>query len=75
MFIIFLIGQIFNGKSMATLPFEPFSSMRGMTHRNVPGDDFTQMSPFFLSMMTAQAIRSLIARYNGFDGPRMPLKH
>ena len=60
---------------MATLPFNPPEFLRGMTHRNIPGDNFQQVSPFFLSMITAQAIRGLISRYNGFDGPRMPLEH
>ena len=60
---------------MATLPFDPPSFFIGMTHTGVPGDNYRQVSPAFLSMMTGLSIKNLISRYNGFDGPRMPLEH
>ena len=46
-----------------------------MTHKGIAGKDYTQASGLFLSMLTATAIRGIISRYNGFDGPRMPLEH
>jgi hypothetical protein len=35
--VINLVGNYFSGKVVAHLPFEPFSLMRGITHRNIAG--------------------------------------
>jgi Na+/glutamate symporter len=35
--VINLIGTYFSGHVVAQLPFEPFSLLRGITHRNLPG--------------------------------------
>lgn len=35
--VINLIGTWFNGQVVAILPFEPFSLLRGVTHRNIVG--------------------------------------
>ena len=75
MLIMYIISSLFTGKSMATLPFDPPSFFVSMTHSGVPGDNYRQVSPAFISMMTAAAIKNLISRYNRYDGPRMPLEH
>jgi hypothetical protein len=33
--VINMIGSYFKGQVVAILPFEPFSLIRGMTHRNI----------------------------------------
>lgn len=35
--VINTIGTYFQGNVVAILPFEPFSLLRGMTHRNIAG--------------------------------------
>jgi hypothetical protein len=35
--VINVIGTYFSGQVVAMLPFEPFSLLRGMTHRNITG--------------------------------------
>jgi Na+/glutamate symporter len=35
--VINVIGTYFSGQVVAMLPFEPFSLMRGITHRNIQG--------------------------------------
>ena len=35
--VINLIGSYFSGHVVAMLPFEPFSLLRGITHRNLAG--------------------------------------
>ena len=36
------IGTYYQGIVVAILPFEPFSLFRGMTHMNIPCEQFTQ---------------------------------
>jgi hypothetical protein len=38
--VINLIGSYFKGQVVAMLPFEPFSLLRGMTHRNIAGENY-----------------------------------
>lgn len=35
--VINVIGTYFSGQVVAMLPFEPFSLIRGITHRNIQG--------------------------------------
>lgn len=35
--VINVIGTYFGGQVVAMLPFEPFSLLRGITHRNIAG--------------------------------------
>jgi hypothetical protein len=38
--VINLIGTFFSGSVIAMLPFEPFWLVRGITHRNIVGENF-----------------------------------
>jgi len=38
--VINIIGNHFSGHVVAILPFEPFSLIQGITHRNIAGTDF-----------------------------------
>lgn len=52
---IFLIS--YNGVVVATLPFEPISLLRGMSHRTLRGEDYTQCSMTFLYLLASAGIR------------------
>ena len=65
-----LLGESFQGVVVAKLPFTPFSMMRGMTHRNIVGSDYTDCAMIFLYVMSNVCFRPLIQKILGFDGPR-----
>lgn len=70
--IIFMsfLSNIYSGVVVARLPFEPFSLIRGVTHRNLPGSDFTECSMIFIYILCNVCIRPLIVKILGFEPPR-----
>jgi hypothetical protein len=55
---------------VAKLPFEPFSLMRGMTHRNIIGNDWTDCSMIFIYVLSNVSLRPIIQKVLGLGGPR-----
>jgi hypothetical protein len=52
-------GYSFDGVIVGRLPFEPFTFLQGLTHRNLPGTDMRDCSShvvFALGMVTARAV-------------------
>ena len=65
-----MIGTHFQGQVIAVLPFEPFSLIQGITHRNIEGQDFTQSAylPFYI--FVAMIWRSNLKKILGFEQPK-----
>ena len=49
----------FDGRVVAKLPFEPFALLRGISHRNLMGSDFTDCSFIFLYILCTMSIREV----------------
>ena len=49
----------FDGKVVAKLPFVPISFLQGISHRNLPGSDYTDCSFIFLYILCTMAIRQV----------------
>lgn len=47
----------FDGRVVAKLPFHPISWIQGLSHRNLPGDDYTDCSFIFLYILCTMSIR------------------
>lgn len=63
--VINLIGTYFSGAVIAMLPFEPFSLIRGITHRNIPGEDYFQAAYLLPYILTAFIWRNNIKKIFG----------
>ena len=49
----------FDGRVVARLPFEPISFVRGLSHRNLAGEDFRECSFIFLYILCTMSIRQV----------------
>ena len=49
----------FEGRVVAKLPFEPIPWIRGLSHRNLSGEDFTDCSFIFLYVLCTMSIRQV----------------
>ena len=47
----------FDGRVVAKLPFVPISWFQGLSHRNLPGSDYTDCSFIFLYILCTMSIR------------------
>ncbi|OON13831.1 hypothetical protein X801_10387, partial [Opisthorchis viverrini] len=47
----------FDGRVVTKLPFVPMSWLRSLSHRNLPGDDFTDGSFIFIYILCTMSIR------------------
>lgn len=67
-----LLNSQFDGKAVAKLPFTPidFFMIRSLTHRNLPGTDFTECSSLFLFALTSMALRSNVQKFFGWSAPQ-----
>ncbi|KAI8867742.1 hypothetical protein GQ42DRAFT_52131 [Ramicandelaber brevisporus] len=55
------------GQSVGKLPFEPFVTFHGITHRGLEGEDFTEMSAVFVFMLGGMVFRPLIQAIGGYQ--------
>uniref|UniRef100_A0A6B2LMB3 Calcium load-activated calcium channel n=1 Tax=Arcella intermedia TaxID=1963864 RepID=A0A6B2LMB3_9EUKA len=67
--VLSILSSMFDGKSIAKLPFEPFSLIRGMTHRGVPGNDFTDCSYIFIYVLSSVVFRTNMQKLFGTTPP------
>ena len=68
LFAVFgLLNNLFDGSAVAKLPFVPFPLIRGLTHRNLPGNDDTDCSMMFVYLLCSFSIRASVTRYFGFS--------
>jgi uncharacterized membrane protein (DUF106 family) len=68
--VINLIGNYFSGSVIAMLPFEPFWLVRGITHRNITGENFYQCAYLFPYILVAFIWRSNLKKYFGLEAPK-----
>nr|AAC18057.1 TU37B2 [Anopheles gambiae] len=66
--------SIFDGRIVARLPFVPISWIQGLSHRNLPGDDYTECSFIFLYILCTMSIRQNIQKMLGFAPSRAASK-
>lgn len=57
--LLSMFNSIFDGKIVARLPFAPITWIQGLSHRNLPGDDYTECSFIFLYILCTMSIRQV----------------
>lgn len=62
----------YDGQSVARLPFEPFTFIRQISHRNVPGNDYCECSVVFFYMLCSLCLRPNLQRALGFAPSNTP---
>jgi len=62
--LLSMFNNIFDGRVVARLPFVPISWIQGLSHRNLPGDDYTECSFIFLYILCTMSIRQVNFIYN-----------
>ncbi|OVA12236.1 Protein of unknown function DUF106 [Macleaya cordata] len=71
LFVVFgFLNSLFEGKSVAKLPFSPAGFVQKMSHRGIPGDDPTDCSMAFLYFLCSISIRTNLQKFLGFAPPR-----
>eukprot|EP00188_Purpureofilum_apyrenoidigerum_P004480 Plantae.Rhodophyta-Purpureofilum_apyrenoidigerum.ctg5096.p1 GENE.Plantae.Rhodophyta-Purpureofilum_apyrenoidigerum.ctg5096~~Plantae.Rhodophyta-Purpureofilum_apyrenoidigerum.ctg5096.p1 ORF type:complete len:188 (-),score=47.01 Plantae.Rhodophyta-Purpureofilum_apyrenoidigerum.ctg5096:249-812(-) len=70
MIVYRVVSKYFYGKPVATLPFDPITYVRGMTHRGIEGEDYSQCSFAFIYALCTWSIRGSIQKAFGFQLPR-----
>lgn len=71
LFAVFgLLNSLFEGKSVAKLPFVPVSIVMKMSHRGLNGNDPTDCSMAFLYLLCSISIRTNLQKFLGFSPPR-----
>ena len=66
----YMLSQLFSGMVVAKLPFEPFSIIQNISHRNIEGDDYTECSFHFLYVLVSMSVKSNLQKVLGFAPPR-----
>lgn len=69
-----MFNSIFDGKVVARLPFVPISWIQGVSHVNLPGDDYTECSFIFLYILCTMSIKQNIQKMLGFIPSRTASK-
>ena len=54
-----LFSFSFDGRVVAKLPFVPISWFQNLSHRNLPGSDYTDCSFIFLYILCTMSIRQV----------------
>jgi uncharacterized membrane protein (DUF106 family) len=70
MMLLNVFSSVFEGRVVAKLPFEPFSLIQGISHRGLPGTDFTDCSFIFLYIVCTTSVRQNIQKLLGFAPSR-----
>jgi len=68
--VLSILSSVFDGRPVAKLPFEPFSFLQGLTHRNLPGTDMTDCSYLFIYVLCSAVFRTNIQKVLGTTPPR-----
>jgi len=66
------LSRKYDGIVVARLPFEAVSYIRMLSHRNLVGNDYYEMSFFFLFMVCSLGLRSNIRKLLGTEPPTVP---
>lgn len=71
LFVVFgLLNSLFEGRTVAKLPFAPIPLVQRMSHRGLPGNDPTDCSMVFLYFLCSMSIRTNLQKLLGFAPPR-----
>ncbi|THD25501.1 Transmembrane and coiled-coil domain-containing protein 1 [Fasciola gigantica] len=65
-----MFNNIFDGRVVTKLPFVPISWIQGLSHRNLPGNDYTDASFIFIYMLCTMSIRQNVQKMLGFAPSR-----
>lgn len=63
--VINVIGTYFSGQVVAILPFEPFSLITGITHRNIEGTNYYESAYLLLYILVAFIWRNNLKKIFG----------
>ncbi|CAF1140826.1 unnamed protein product [Brachionus calyciflorus] len=74
MALLSMFNSIFEGRVVAKLPFEPISWIRGISHRNLNGEDYTDCSFLFLYILSTMFIRQNLQKILGVEPSRAASK-
>lgn len=69
-----MFNSIFDGRVVAHLPFQPVWLLLNVTHRNLPGDNYTECSFIFLYILCTMSVRQNIQKLLGFAPSRSAAK-
>ncbi|RWS14401.1 transmembrane and coiled-coil domain-containing protein 1-like isoform X1 [Dinothrombium tinctorium] len=72
--LLSMFNSIFDGRVVAKLPFVPLTFIQGLSHRNLPGEDYTDCSFIFLYILCTMSIRQNIQKLLGFAPSRAASK-
>ncbi|KAJ1530663.1 hypothetical protein ONE63_005534 [Megalurothrips usitatus] len=72
--LLSMFNNIFDGRVVARLPFLPISWIQGLSHRNLPGDDYYDCSFIFLYILCTMSIRQNTQKLLGFAPSRTATK-
>lgn len=72
--ILGLCNSLFHGRVVAKLPFIPIGFLKGVSHRNIAGDDLTDCSFIFLYMLCTMSIRANVQKILGFAPSRSAME-
>ncbi|KAJ3655280.1 hypothetical protein Zmor_014415 [Zophobas morio] len=72
--LLSMFNSIFDGRVVARLPFLPLTWIQGLSHRNLPGDDYYDCSFIFLYILCTMSIRQNIQKLLGFAPSRAASK-
>eukprot|EP00741_Cyanophora_paradoxa_P019860 tig00000217_g19168.t1 len=61
------MNSVYDAKTVARLPFEPFSLVRGLSHRSLLGSDYRDCSATFIYVLASMSIRQSIQKFFGFQ--------
>lgn len=67
--LLSMFNNIFDGRVVARLPFVPISWIQGLSHRNLPGEDYTECSFIFLYILCTMSIRQVSESRSGWISP------
>ncbi|KAL1429178.1 hypothetical protein MTO96_016515 [Rhipicephalus appendiculatus] len=68
--LLSMFNSIFDGRVVAKLPFVPISWIQSLSHRNLPGEDYTDCSFIFLYILCTMSIRQNTQKLLGFAPSR-----
>lgn len=72
--LLSMFNSIFDGRVVAKLPFTPISWLHGFSHRNLPGQDYSDCSFIFVYILCTMSIRQNIQKLLGFGPSRAASK-
>ena len=57
------MNRYFDGVTVAKLPFEPLGFVSGLSHRGIPGTDFTDCGFIFMYMLCSTALKGNLSKF------------